>query len=294
MLKLLKITLLVLIVGILYVVFNEVSTYNYIFPEYRIKFDEINVVSSKTILNQDQTILIPVKYIGTLSFDTIPDETRKTLFINYILPAIVIERDRLLDVLNHIEFIENRMVNKRKLRTDDVLFFKDMMQKYDATSIKDLKIRVYPHSVSLVLAQAILESGWGTSRVFSKANNPFGIMSFSADEPRRKFTNPETQVEVYARTYTDVNQSVEHYYYFLSRLSSYEKFRKKRWERGSSFVLVKLMKSYHETKDYPPLVDSIIKTNDLEKYDNITISKDYFEYKRNYMQLVRSYFVDYF
>jgi len=294
MLKLLKITLLVLIVGILYVVFNEVSTYNYIFPEYRVKFDEIKVVSGKSILIQDQTILIPVKYIGTLGFDTIPEESRKIIFINYILPAIVIERDRLLDVLNHIEFIENRMVNKRKLRTDDVLFFKDMMQRYDATSIKDLKIRVYPHSVSLVLAQAILESGWGTSRAFSKANNPFGIMSFSTDEPRRKFTNPETQAEVYVRTYTDVNQSVEHYYYFLSKLSSYEKFRKKRWERGSSFVLVKLMKSYHEAKDYPPLVDSIIKTNDLEKYDNITISKDYFEYKRNYMQLVRSYFVDYF
>jgi Bax protein len=294
MLKLLKITLLVLMVGILYVVFNEISTYNYIFPEYRIKFDEIKILSSKSILIQDQSVLIPVKYDGTLNFDTIPEEARKTAFINYLLPAVVIERDRLLDVLNHIEFIENRMVNKRTLRTDDVLFFKDMMQRYDATSIKDLKIRIYPHSVSLVLAQAVLESGWGTSKVFYKANNPFGIMSFSADEPRRKFTNPETQAEVYVRTYSSVNQSVEHYYYFLSKLSSYEKFRKKRWERGSFIALVKLMKSYHETKDYPPLVESIIKTNDLEKYDNITINKDYFEYKRNYMQLVRSYFIDYF
>ncbi len=294
MLKLLKITLLILIVGIIYVVFNEVSTYNYIFPEYRIKFDEIHVASSKSIIVQDQNILIPIKYLGTLNFDTIPEEIRKTVFINYLLPAIVIERDRLLDELNHIEFIENRMINKRKLRTEDVLFFKNLMEKYEASSLKDLKIRVYPHSVSLVLAQAILESGWGTSKVFSKANNPFGIMSFSSDEPRRKFTNPETQTEVFVRSYSDVNQSVEHYYFFISKLGSYEKFRKKRWERGSSFALVKLMKSYHETKDYPPLVESIIKTNDLEKYDNITISKDYFEYKRNYMQLVRSYFVDYF
>jgi Bax protein len=294
MLKLLKITLLILIVGIIYVVFNEVSNYNYMYPEYRIKFDEIHVTSSRSIIIQDQTTLIPVKYSGTLNFDTIPEDIRKTVFINLLLPAIVIERDRLIDVLNHIEFIENRMINKRKLRTEDVLFFKDMMERYDATSLKDLKIRVYPHPVSLVLAQAILECGWGTSKVFSKANNPFGIMSFSVDEPRRKFTNPETFAEVYVRSYSDVNQSVEHYYYFISKLGSYEKFRKKRWERGSSFALVKLMKSYHETKDYPPLVESIIKTNDLEKYDNITISKDYFEYKRNYMQLVRSYFVDYF
>ncbi|MEI6274663.1 MAG: glucosaminidase domain-containing protein [Prolixibacteraceae bacterium] len=294
MLKLLKITLLILMVGIIYVVINEVSSYNYIYPEYQIKFEEIHVLNNKSILIQDPNILIPVKYSGTLNFDTIPEEIRKAVFINLLLPAIAIERDRLLDALNHIEFIENRMINKRKLRTDDVLFYKNMMEQYDATSIKDLKIRVYPHPASLVLAQAILESGWGTSKVFSKANNPFGIMSFSSDEPRRKFTNPETQTEVYVRSYSNVNQSVEHYYYFLSKLGSYEKFRKKRWERGSSFALVKLMKSYHETKDYPPLVESIIKTNELEKYDNITISKDYFQYKRNYMQLVKSYFIDYF
>ncbi len=294
MLKSLKITFLILFVGFVSVVINEVSSYNYIFPEYHIRFDEIHIVSSKSILRQDQSTLIPVKYNGTLDFDTIPEEIRKTVFVNYLLPAIVIERDRLLDILTHLEFIENRMINKRKLRTDDVLFFKNMMVKYDATSIKDLKIRVYPHPVSLVLAQAVLESGWGTSRVFSKANNPFGIMSFSNDEQRRKFTNPETRAEVYVRSYNDVNQSVEHYYFFLAKLNSYEKFRKKRWERGSSFTLVKLMKSYHETKEYPPLVESIIKTNDFEKYDNITINKDYFEYKRNYMQLVRSYFVDYF
>jgi Bax protein len=294
MFKLLKIIFLILFVGMIYVVFTQVSRYNYIFPEYRIRFDEIHVSGSQSIMVQDKTILIPVKYSGTLDFDTIPEEIRKTVFINLLLPAIVIERDRLLDVLNHIEFIENRMINKRKLRTDDVIFFKDMMEKYEATSIKDLKIRVYPHPVSLVLAQAILESGWGASNVFSKANNPFGIMSFSNDEPRRKFTNPETQAEVYVRSYSDVNQSVEHYYYFISKLGSYEKFRKKRWERGSSFALVKLMQSYHESKNYPPMVESIINTNGLEKYDNITISKDYFEYKRNYMLLVRSYFVDYF
>jgi Bax protein len=220
MLKFLKITLLILIVGILYVVFNEVTTYNYIFPEYHVSCDEIKIVGSKSILIQDQANLIPVKYIGNLNFDTIPEDIRKRAFINYLLPSIVMERDRLLDILNHIEFIENRMVNKRKLRTDDILFFKDMMEKYEAISLKDLKIKVYPHTISLVLAQAILESGWGTSKVFYKANNPFGIMSFSPDEPRRKFTNPENQTEVFVRSYIDVNQAVEHYYYFLSKLAS--------------------------------------------------------------------------
>lgn len=279
---------------ILSVVINEVTTFDYIYPEYHIEVDEITVSSSKSILIQGSYNIKPVKYIGTLDFDTIPESIRKMVFINYMLPAIVIEHDRLLNLMRHIEFIELRMVNKRTLRKEDLEFFKEMMEKYDATSIKDLKIRLYPTPVSLVLAQATLESGWGTSNVFSRANNPFGIMSFSSEEQRRKFLNPEQQTEAFYRSYSDVNQSVEHYFYFIARLASYEKFRRKRWERGSSIAMVNLLKSYHETDEYATLVASIINKNDYTKYDNITISKDYFQYKKNYFQLIKSYFEDNF
>ncbi len=294
MLKSLKVILLVLLLVIGYVLVNENSSINYIYPEYKVKSYEIEVTSSKSILGQDQISLIPVKYLGTLDFDTIPEVVRKEVFINYMLPAIVIERDRLLDLLRHIEFIENRMVNKLPLRHDDLVFFKQMMEKYDAVSIKDLKMRLYPQPVSLILAQAVLESGWGTSNVFSRAHNPFGIMSYATDEPRMRFVNPELKTEVFVRSYVDVFQSVEHYFFFTAKLSSYEKFRKKRWERGTSFDLVKLMKSYHKSIEYPDLIGSIIRTNDFEKYDNISINKDYFGYKKNYLQLIRSYFEDYF
>ena len=294
MLKSLKVILLVLMLVILSVVINEVTTFDYIYPEYHIEVDEITVSSSKSILIQGSYNIKPVKYIGTLDFDTIPESIRKMVFINYMLPAIVIEHDRLLNLMRHIEFIELRMVNKRTLRKEDLEFFKEMMEKYDATSIKDLKIRLYPTPVSLVLAQATLESGWGTSNVFSRANNPFGIMSFSSEEQRRKFLNPEQQTEAFYRSYSDVNQSVEHYFYFIARLASYEKFRRKRWERGSSIAMVNLLKSYHETDEYATLVASIINKNDYTKYDNITISKDYFQYKKNYFQLIKSYFEDNF
>lgn len=294
MLKTLKVVLLIVVVGILYVVINEVSSYDYIYPEYHIKLEEINVTSSKCVIAQEKDILLPVVYNGILDFDTIPEDSKRSTFINYMLPAIVIERDRLLNLLQRVEFIELRMVNKRSIRAEDLLFFKEMMEKYDANSLKDLKMKLFPHPVSLVLAQAILESGWGTSKVFYKANNPFGIMSFSTDEPRRKFVNPENQAELFVRSYSSVNESVAHYYYFTAKLSSYEKFRKKRWERGSTSVLMKYLKSYHETSGYTALVESIIHTNDLERFDNIAIKKEYFSYRKDYFQLVRSFFVNYF
>lgn len=294
MFKSLKVILLVLLLVIVSVVVNEVSSYNYLYPEYHIKLFEIDIVNSNSILIQDHHTIIPVKYNGTIDFDTIPEGKRKSVFINYMLPAIVIEHERLLDLLRHTEFIENRMLNKRAIRESDLYFFKEMMEKYDATSLKDLKVRLYPHPVSLVLAQAALESGWGTSNVFSRANNPFGIMSFNSDEQRKRFLNPELQTSIYVRSYSSVNQSVEHYYFFTARLSSYEKFRKKRWERGSSTDLVDLLKSYHETNEYSSLIESIIEKNNFGKYDNVSINPDYFEYQKNYLQVIRRYFEDYY
>lgn len=293
MIKLIKVIVLILLVGIAYVIVNERSSYDYLYPAYHITYDEIHVKEANSILIQDHLTLLPVKYTGSIDFDTIPEEQRRRLFINFMLPAIVIERDRLFSLLQRIDFIENRMNSKKAIRAEDLLFFKEMMQFYDANSLKDLKVKLFPHPVSLVLAQAILESGWGTSKVFSKANNPFGIMSFSPDEPRRKFINPD-QSEVFVRSYSDVNQAVVHYYYFTAKLASYEKFRKKRWERGSTTSLVKLMKSYHETPGYTDLVESIINTNDLDKFDNIVINKEYFSYRKDYFQLIRSYLMDYF
>lgn len=292
--KLFKVIVLVLLLGVFHVLANEISTYDYLYPEYHIQYEEVKIEGYQSVLVQDPSILIPVKYSGTIDFDTIPEEKRKALFVNFMLPAIVIERDRLFNLLQRIDFIENRMMNKKAIRAEDLTFFREMMELYDANSLKDLKIKIFPHPVSLVLAQAVLESGWGTSKVFYKANNPFGIMSFSTEEPRRKFINPENQSEVYVRSYDDINQSVEHYYYFTAKLSSYEKFRKKRWERGSTSALVKLMKSYHETSGYSSLVESIIDTNGFDKYDNIAINKDYYSYKKDYLQLIRSYLVDYF
>lgn len=288
MIKFIKVLLLIFLLVVLSVVINEVSTFDSIFPEYQVKFEEVKVKNSQSVLIQGSGKLIPVKYNGILDFDSIAETKRKVVFLSYMLPAIVVERERLLDQLRHIEFIESRMIARSSLRSEDLLFFKEMMQKYDASSIKDLKIRIFPHPVSLVLAQAILESGWGTSNVFSRANNPFGIMSFSSEEQRKKFMNPDQQTEIYVRRYDDVYQSVEHYFYFIAKLSSYEKFRKKRWERSPTPDLVRLLKSYHETNEYTSLIESIIQKNDLEKYDNISIEKDYFNYRKNYFQVLLS------
>ena len=56
--------------------------------------------------------------------------------------------------------------------------------KYAVETNQDLLIAIKPHPQSIAIAQAAIESAWGTSRIFTEANNIFGIRPFKQDEPR--------------------------------------------------------------------------------------------------------------
>jgi Bax protein len=240
-----------------------------------IKIRDIILTRVDSIIIQTDTALIPVNYIGSVDFRSMDQEYRKNLFIQHLLPAVVITRELLLDDLHHVEFIEERVNNKKKISDYDSAFLRDMKLKYETDSLNELKRRIFPHPVSLALTQAILESGWGTSGIFRKGNNIFGIMSFSTDDTRSLIQFQEGDDERYLRTYRSVIESVEHYYLLVSKVSSYKKFRKKRWEGGTSTELLRYMNSYHETSQYAEMAHSIILGNNLEQYDNYRIDARY-------------------
>src|SRR5674476_892756 len=72
-------------------------------------------------------------------------------------------------------------------------------------------------------------------------------MSFSSDDSRSLIQFQTGDDERYLRTYSSVIESVEHYYLLISKLSSYKRFRQKRWEGESSSELLLYMGSYHES-----------------------------------------------
>lgn len=236
-----------------------------------IKIRDVKLITSDSIVNQPDSALIPINYIGSIDFRSVNPDKRKALFIQHLLPAIIITRERLLDDLHHVEFIETRIGRKKKISDFDSTFIVAMKHKYETDSIVELKRRIYPHPVSLALTQAVLESGWGTSSIFRNGNNIFGIMSFSSDDSRSLIQFQAGDDERYLRTYSTVIESVEHYYLLISKLSSYKRFRQKRWEGGASSELLQYMGSYHESDQYAEMAQSIIASNNLERYDNIAI-----------------------
>jgi len=242
-----------------------------------IKIRDVNLVDDDSVICQSDTTVIPVNYIGSIDFRSVNPENRKDLFINHLLPAIVITRERLLDDLHHVEFIVERISNKKTISKFDSTFLTSLRAKYETNSLSELKIRIYPHPVSLALTQAVLESGWGTSSIFRNGSNIFGIMSFSVDETRSLMQFQQSSDERYLRTYKSVIESVEHYYLLMAKVSSYKLFREKRWEGRTSSELLLYMGSYHESDQYAEMAQSIIISNDLVRYDNLTIDPKYKE-----------------
>ena len=94
----------------------------------------------------------------------------------------------------------------------------------DAQRLGALLKRVDTVPASLIVAQAAKESGWGTSRFATEANNYFGIWCFYQGcgvTPLRRTVGLNHEVA----TFADVSQSVRYYVRTLNTHSAYDGFR---------------------------------------------------------------------
>ena len=216
-------------------------------------------------------LLFPLSTKGVPDFTDLDPQIRKEKFIQFMLPAVMIVRHRLMEDLRHVEFIDNRMVKSESVAPADTVFLNKMLLKYRTDSIDVLKRRIYPHPVSLVIAQAALESGWGTSRFFREGNNIFGVWSFDQDDSRIASKYKRNGRTIYLKSYSSCIQSISNYYLTIARVPYYKEFRMKRWEGASSIELLPYLSRYSEKSQYAQLARSIIQENNIQKYDDYSL-----------------------
>ena len=120
---------------------------------------------------------------------------------------------------------------------------------------------------SIMLAQSIIESDYGTSRFAIEGNNLFGVMTFNLEEPHLKpFKNKQSKFG--ARKYKTKCQSVKHYIEVLNTGSAFIDFRnlrKKMLKHGKLteadvIILSGTLSKYAENKDYVYLLRKTIKS----------------------------------
>lgn len=205
---------------------------------------------------------------------------KKSAFFDYILPLVkhsnqlVIEDRKQLEMLakkvGDLSFFEQRALDG--LAED---YFIDRENRNNLQVVEQLLLRVDPVPASLALAQAAIESAWGTSRFAVQGNNLFGQWCYKKGcglVPLQRNSGSHHEVAKFAT----VSESVESYIRNINTHRAYTDLRATRAslrseERSASgYQLAENLLEYSELREkYVHEVQAVIRINNLARYDGL-------------------------
>ncbi len=233
-------------------------------------FDEQNssAITSDVPTTTDTVTNATTKTADKKPVHKVPTVTAKSkrLFLDKTIAAVTKVKKRLdaqyetvyqLSLKKHWTPAETRMINELKI-------------KYKVEGIPCLLKRLRTHPVSIVLAQAALESGWGSSRFYREANNIFGIWSYNKNEPRMAAgVQRNGEKTVYVKKYPDLEASIEGYFRMMAKGHAYAQFRTMRLHTDNPFELIPYLDHYSELRhEYVKRLYYVIKSNKFYLLDD--------------------------
>lgn len=242
-----------------------------------IQDDKVTTVNKKLKTPKDIKIFTskevePINYTNTISLNKLQVSEKKQKFFHMILPAILIskenlrlKRERVLSLIN---------IPAEEINEEDSYFLERLYKKYKTNDIRKLANRLKTHPVSIVLAQAAIESAWGESRFFKQGNNIFGMWSYNKNEPRIKARGSRNGKAIYVKKYATISDAIDDYFVVIGR-GAYKSFRKQRNITDNPLVLVNYLVNYCELKNYPSKLKKFIVRNKLRKFDNFKLTSIY-------------------
>lgn len=128
---------------------------------------------------------------------------------------------------------------------------------------------------SVVIAQAICESGWGQSKIMMKANAIFGIKATSSWKGKVYNTNTQecydgstyTNITACFRAYNNLAESISDYFDLITKSERYR--RATVAETPLECITAIKNGGYATSPTYINTIMSIINSNNLTKYDNV-------------------------
>lgn len=144
--------------------------------------------------------------------------------------------------------------------------------KTETTDIQELRqallLRVDQVPVSIAMAQAAIESGWGTSRFAIQGNALFGQWAWSNDLGLK----PEDAryENAVVRSFANLFDSVRAYMHNLNTHRTYENFRRMRQDQSADIedIAGTLLTYSEEGEVYIEKLKGMINTNNFTLYDN--------------------------
>ncbi len=201
-------------------------------------------------------------------------QLKKETFIQIVLPLIVAENEKIFDDREKLMGLLKKKFTSDKEK--QWLRQKLLEYKVKKGDLNELKKRMDIIPVSIALAQAAKESGWGTSRFALEGNAIFGQWTWNGQgiAPLERDGNKNHKI----LKFPILRASVKAYKNNLNTHKSYSNFRQKRnslREKDkdiSGLALTSTLKNYAQTgSEYTKILNQIIKQNSLTDFEPVRL-----------------------
>ena len=250
------------------------------------QFDDKTAVLqwSQFILNNvNNNIPIARMYFSRIPKNISEYETKKkkSVFIAILLPIalrgneLVLEQRKYMKTafvknnINQIEYFSKkyRISNFKNIKFSNL----DQSQLNKIKAELLMKINTIP--ISMILSQAIIESGWGSSRFAQEGNALFGQWTWKDDDGIKPQKNLNANFSV--KNFKNLSDSVNSYILNLNTHPAYDELRKYRslqlhmGNTVTGYEMANFLQQYAEIGyEYVTKVTNMIKTNKLNKFEN--------------------------
>ena len=199
---------------------------------------------------------------------------KRELFIKIVLPLILHENNKITNDRKKLFKILSKNFNTVGERVWLNRRFKEY--KIDDRDVSKLKMRMDIIPVSIAIAQAANESGWGTSRFALEGNALFGQWTWSKKGISPKDSDPNSTHKVLQ--FQVLKASVRAYKNNLNTHNAYKEFRENRArfrqekKQFTGLDLTKYLKNYAAIGEkYVRILEEIIEKNSLTDFDKANL-----------------------
>ena len=259
-------------------IFNKLKEKKFIV---KIKSKPLNPNSYSKIQKIEEINLIT--NLSEIDFQHLNDQKQK--FVKTVLPLIINENQKILSSRNSLIVLRSKLTENNSLNKLELNKLRKLSKKYKIKFdnehkmeiIDKLLLRVEMIPNSIVLAQAAIESGWGSSRFAQEYNALFGEYTYDNTKgvvPLERENGDKHLI----KSFNSYNNSVESYFNNINSHYAYEDFREIRYimrERNNFSnvsLLVEKLSTYAEDENYISTIKQVIKTNNFGTFDQKTIS----------------------
>lgn len=200
---------------------------------------------------------------------------KKETFIKIVLPLVVAENGKILDDRDKLKLISRKKMTSDKEKS----WLRQKFKEYKVLNgnMKELEKKMDIIPVSIAIAQAAKESGWGTSRFALEGNAIFGQWTWNGKGIAPLDRSKEKNHKILR--FPILRASVKAYKNNLNTHKGYKEFREIRFKlrsKNKTIVgkkLIHALDNYAQTgAEYTKILSQIIDQNSLDEFENVKLT----------------------